>query len=215
MFYALTPLINVITAFATQTLPLFLHCPRERPWMDLITWPPKIKVVKKKMGWQRGMAKSRNCYCNNLFPSSNKLRMVWWKWKVKFKRKRCCLVGEKVKHKKLLSNKLIKIDLRKWFEPGSRISWLKMIIWVTEVMRGTVVGDWRLDNPCGSHLQGHSELDSDDGLRTGRQNDSRQQQSGPLRTAATQMNTFNQENYHRKKIAKLTALTINWRVIRV
>ena len=111
------------------------------------------------------MAKPRNCYCNNLFPSSNKLRMVWWKWKVKFKRKRCCLVGEKVKHKKLLSNKLIKIDLRKWFEPRSSISWLRMIIWVTEVMKRTVVGDWRFDNFCGSHLQGHSELDSDDGLR--------------------------------------------------
>ena len=116
------------------------------------------------MGWQREVAKSRNCYmyCNNLFPSSNKLRMVWWKWKVKFKRKRCCLVGEKVKHKKLLSNKLIKIDLRKWFEPRSSTSWLKMIIWVTEVLKRTVVGDWQFDNVCGSrgHLQIH------DGFRT-------------------------------------------------
>ena len=31
-----------------------------------------------------------------------------------------------------------------------------MIIWVTGVLRGTVVGDWHCDNLCGSHLQGKS-----------------------------------------------------------
>ena len=31
--------------------------------------------------------------------------------------------------------------------------WLKKIIWVTGVLRRTVVIDWRFDNLCGSHLQ--------------------------------------------------------------
>ena len=189
MFYALTPLINVIIAFAN----LNPDSPSFPPLSsrETLVGPDHVtnqNLSGKKMGWQRGVAKSRNSYCNNLFPLNNELRMVWWKWKVKFKRKRCCLVDGKVKRKMLLSNKLMKIDLRKWFEPGIIMSWLKMIIWVTEVMRRTVVGDWCF----GSHLQGHSELDFDDGLRTGCQNDSRQQQSSLLRTAVTQMNIFNQ-----------------------
>ena len=43
--------------------------------------------------------------------------------------------------------------IRKWFEPRSNIPWLKKIIWVTGVLRRTVVSDWRFDNLCGSHLQ--------------------------------------------------------------
>ena len=34
-----------------------------------------------------------------------------------------------------------------------KIPWLKKIIWVTGVLRRTVVSDWRFDNLCGSHLQ--------------------------------------------------------------
>ena len=37
--------------------------------------------------------------------------------------------------------------------PTSNILWLKMIIWVNEVLRSTVVGHWRFDNLCGGHLQ--------------------------------------------------------------
>ena len=33
------------------------------------------------------------------------------------------------------------------------LSWLKKIIWVTGVLRRTVVIDWRFNNLCGSHLQ--------------------------------------------------------------
>ena len=47
----------------------------------------------------------------------------------------------------------INLFLRKWFEPGSSIPWLKKIIWVIGVLRRTVVSDWRFDNLCGSHLQ--------------------------------------------------------------
>ena len=42
--------------------------------------------------------------------------------------------------------------MRKWFERRSNIR-LKMIIWVNGVLRRTVVGDWRFDTLCGSHLQ--------------------------------------------------------------
>jgi len=42
--------------------------------------------------------------------------------------------------------------VRKWFEPRSDISCLKMIIWVTGVLR-TAVGDRRFDDLCVSHLQ--------------------------------------------------------------
>jgi len=33
------------------------------------------------------------------------------------------------------------IIIRKWFEPKSKITWLKKIIWVTGVLRRNVVGD--------------------------------------------------------------------------
>ena len=33
------------------------------------------------------------------------------------------------------------------------LPWLKMIIWVTAVLRRTVVCNWRFDNLCRSHLQ--------------------------------------------------------------
>ena len=39
------------------------------------------------------------------------------------------------------------------FEPRSNIPQLKMIIWVTDVLKVTVVDDWHFDNLCGSHLQ--------------------------------------------------------------
>ena len=43
--------------------------------------------------------------------------------------------------------------IRRWFEPRREIPWLKKIIWVAGALRGTVVGDRRFDNLCGSHLQ--------------------------------------------------------------
>ena len=83
------------------------------------------------------------------------------------------------------------LSLRKLFEPRSNIPWLKKMIWVTGVLRGTVVSDWRFDNLSGSHLQSHltlkmassqvvemsvankpssESLDSEDGFLTGCQN---------------------------------------------
>ena len=38
------------------------------------------------------------------------------------------------------------------------LPWLKKIIWVIGVLRGTVVSDWRFDNLCGSHLQSQVTL---------------------------------------------------------
>ena len=43
-------------------------------------------------------------------------------------------------------------ELRKWFEP-SNIPWLKMSIWVTGVLRRTVVGYGPFDNLCWRHHQ--------------------------------------------------------------
>ena len=37
------------------------------------------------------------------------------------------------------------MSIRKWFEPRSNIPLLKKIIWVTGVLRRTVVSDWRFD----------------------------------------------------------------------
>ena len=37
------------------------------------------------------------------------------------------------------------MSIRKWFEPRSNIPWFKKIIWVTGVLRRTVVSDWRFN----------------------------------------------------------------------
>ena len=66
--------------------------------------------------------------------------------------------------------------IRGWFEPRSNIPWLKMIVWVTGILRRTVVDDWCFDNLCGSHLRSYL-LDYEDGFRTGCRNVSRHQQS--------------------------------------
>ena len=39
-----------------------------------------------------------------------------------------------------------------------RIVWLKMIIWVTGVLRKAVVGDWCFNNLCGNHLQSQVKM---------------------------------------------------------
>ena len=39
---------------------------------------------------------------------------------------------------RLVNNSFI---LRKWFEPRSNVPWLKMIVWVTGVLRRSVVDD--------------------------------------------------------------------------
>ena len=46
-----------------------------------------------------------------------------------------------------------KLNLRKWVEPRSKTPGLKIIVWVTGVLRRTVFGDRRSNNLCGSHLQ--------------------------------------------------------------
>ena len=40
----------------------------------------------------------------------------------------------------------------------SLILWLKMIIWVTEVLRRTVVGEWCFDRLCGNHLKSQVKM---------------------------------------------------------
>ena len=68
---------------------------------------------------------------------------------------------------------ICKLKLRKWFEPRSSTTpWLKSIMWVTGVLRRTVVGNQRFDNLCRSHLQ--SSLDSEDGFHVGCRNISHQ-----------------------------------------
>ena len=52
-------------------------------------------------------------------------------------------------HRNFLLSKFL---LRKWFEPNSNICWVKMSIWVTGVLRRTVVGDWHFYNLWGGHL---------------------------------------------------------------
>ena len=47
--------------------------------------------------------------------------------------------------------------IRKMLVPRSNKTWLKMIIWVIGVLGRTVVGDWRFDNLCGSHLQSQED----------------------------------------------------------
>ena len=54
-------------------------------------------------------------------------------------------------HKQNINN----IIIRKCFEPRSNLPWMRKIIWVIQVLRGTVVSDWRFDNLCGSHSQSH------------------------------------------------------------
>ena len=58
-----------------------------------------------------------------------------------------------------------------YYEPRNNILWLKTIIWVTGVLRRTLVGDW------GFGTVRKSRLDSEDGLCTGCRNVSRHQQS--------------------------------------
>ena len=49
------------------------------------------------------------------------------------------------------------IIIRKCFEPRSNMPWLKMMIWVTRVLRSTIV-EWRFHKLCRSHLQSHLTL---------------------------------------------------------
>ena len=62
---------------------------------------------------------------------------------------------------------------RNWFEPWSNIPGLKMIIRVTGVLRRTVFGSWRFDNPCRSHLH-YQDFEDEDCFHTGCRNVSRQ-----------------------------------------
>ena len=50
-------------------------------------------------------------------------------------------------------NDQLTVSYSKWFEPRSISSSYSMIVRVRVVLKRTVVGDWRFDNLCGSHLQ--------------------------------------------------------------
>ena len=48
---------------------------------------------------------------------------------------------------------LIFISCKRSFNNIKITPWWKIIIWVSEILRRTVFGDWCFDNLCGNHLQ--------------------------------------------------------------